>query len=150
MTLIFLSLNFSLLINELVTTERRLDRKTLRRLVKDNGIVEKCGLSTGYVDQCIDKVLWMWRSYEDKHDEWQYRYDRLIEELASCGDDEREKLEKRLKRLEKSEPSTLSFRHKVSCRLDYRTGRIEKSENSSFLLWMHTGTIVKGNTMDVP
>jgi putative transposase len=137
------------LINELVSTETRLDRKTLRKLVKDSDIVQKCDLSAGYVDQCIDKVLWTWRSYDDKHDEWQYRYDRAVEDLANCGDDEREKLEKKVKRLQENEPSTPKFDHKVSCRLDYRTGTIQRGENS-FSMWMHISTLDKGVTMDVP
>ena len=58
------------LINELVTIETKLDRPTLRKLVKNNDIAEKCGLSAGYIDQCIDKVIWAWRSYKDKYDEW--------------------------------------------------------------------------------
>ncbi|WP_254591426.1 hypothetical protein [Methanocella conradii] len=118
-------------------------------MVKDSDIVQKCGLSAGYVDQCVDKVLWAWRSYEDKHDERQYRYDRAVEDHANCGDDEREKLEKTVKRLLRSEPSPPVFDHKVSCQLDCRTGRIEKGENS-FQLWMHISTLEKGVTMDVP
>ncbi|WP_254591313.1 transposase [Methanocella conradii] len=137
------------LINSLVTVETRLDRPTLRKLVKDNRIAEKCKLSAGYIDQCIDKVLWTWRSYEDKHDEWQYRYDRAVEDHANAGDEEREKLKKKVKRLQENEPSTPRFDHKVSCRLDHRTGRIEKGENS-FQLWMHISTLVKGATMDIP
>ncbi|AFC99292.1 Transposase [Methanocella conradii HZ254] len=137
------------LINGLVSPETSLDRKTLRRLVKDNNIARKTGLSSGYVDQCIDRVLWAWRSYEDRHGEWRYRYDRALEELQNAGDDGREKLEKRVKRLQENEPSTPVFLHKVSCRLDFRTGRIERGENS-FLLWMHVSTLEKGETMDVP
>ncbi|MDI6896141.1 transposase [Methanocella conradii] len=137
------------LINGLVTTETRLDRPTLQGLVKDNNIARKTGLSSGYVDQCIDKVLWAWRSYEDRHGEWQYRYNRLVEELQNAEDEEREKIEKRVERLEKNEPSPPTFDHKVSCRLDCRTGRIEKS-GSSFCMWMHISTLEKGVTMDVP
>ncbi|WP_254591335.1 hypothetical protein [Methanocella conradii] len=84
-----------------------------------------------------------------KHDEWQYRYDRLVEELRNAEDEEREKIEKRVKRLRENEPSPPVFLHKVSCRLDYRTGSIQRGENS-FLLWMHTSTLEKCATMDVP
>lgn len=143
------------LINDLVTVDTKLDRPTLRKLVKDSDVVEKCGLSAVYIDQCIDKVLWTWRSYEDKYKEWKYRYDRAVEELAriakqnNCGDDEREKREKKVERLEKNEPSMPMFRHKVSCRLDYRTGKIEQGENT-FCMWMHISTLEKGATIDVP
>jgi hypothetical protein len=137
------------LINELVTSETRLDRKTLRKIVKENKVKERTGLSAGYIDQCIDKVLWAWRSYEDKHDEWQYRYDRVVEDLANCGDDERERVEKKVKRLEENEPSPPLFDHKVSCRLDPRTGVIQYGENS-FLLWMRVSTLEKRVTMDLP
>ncbi|AFD00447.1 hypothetical protein Mtc_1701 [Methanocella conradii HZ254] len=137
------------LINDLITMDTRLDRKTVRKQVKENGIAAKTGLSAGFVDRCVDKVLWAWRSYKDRCDEWEYRYNRALEELQNAGDDEREKLENKVKKLEKSKPSPPVFDHKVSCRLDYRTGRIEEGENS-FLLWMHVSTLKKGETMDVP
>jgi hypothetical protein len=137
------------LINALVTVDTKLDRPTLRKLVKDSDVVKKVKLSAEYVDQCIDKVLWTWRSYEDKYSEWKYRYDRAVEELDNFGDDERKKLEKKVWRLEKNEPSTPRFSHKVSCRLDRRTGAIQSGENS-FQLWMHISTLEKGVTMDVP
>lgn len=38
---------------------------------------------------------------------------------------------------------------KTPCRIDYRTGRIERGENS-FSLWMHISTLQKNKPMDVP
>ncbi len=129
--------------------DTRLDRKTLRRLVKYNNIAAKTGLSAGFVDQCIDKVLWAWRSHKDRYKEWRYRYDRALEELRNAGDDEREKMENRVKKLEKSRPSPPVFDHRVSCRFDCHIGAIQHGENS-LLLWMHISALEKGVTMDVP
>jgi putative transposase len=137
------------MINSLVTKDIKLDVKTLQRLVDENGIAGKAKLSTGYVQQCRDKVLWSWRSYKALYDDWKYRYDDAIEELKNCGDGEWEKLEKRVKRLEKKEPYPPGFRHKTSCRLDHRTGKIQRGENS-FVLWLHVSTLEKNKTMDVP
>lgn len=114
------------LINSLVTKDTKLGVKALQRLVDDNGIAGKAKLSTGYVQQCRDKVLWSWRSYKVLHDDWKYSFDDATEELGSCGDDEREKLERKVERLEKREPSPPSFLHKTSCRLDHRTGKTKK------------------------
>lgn len=138
------------LINNLVTTDTKLDRKTLRRLVKDSDVVAKAKLSSGYVDQCIDKVLWTWRSYKALHRDWEYGYQRAIDRLESARDDkEKTKAETRLRKLEEREPGTPRFEEKTSCRLDYRTGTIQRGENS-FALWMHVSTLVKGDTMDIP
>lgn len=129
------------LINDLVTVDTKLGRPTLRKLVRDSVVVEKAKLSAGYIDQCIDKVLWSWRSYADKYGEWKYGYGRAVEDLIKCGGDEREKAEKKVERLEKNEPSTPKFQHKVSCRLDYRTGTIQHGENtfSSVDACLHAG-----------
>ncbi len=137
------------LINSLVLKDTKLDRLTLRKMTRDADVAKKSGLSAGYVDQCVDKVLWSWRSYKDKRNEWKYRYDRAVEALANAGDVERERLEKKVARLERNEPSPPVFRHKVSCRLDYRSGKIQPGGNT-FPLYMHISTLKKGETMDVP
>ncbi len=51
------------LISELITKETKIDRPIIRKLVKDNEIALKTGLSAGFIDQCIDKAIWSWRSY---------------------------------------------------------------------------------------
>ncbi|MDI6897998.1 transposase [Methanocella conradii] len=138
------------LINGLVTANTKLDRPTLRKLVKESDVVEKAKLSSGFVDQCIDKVLWAWKSYRALHKEWEYRYNRALDRLESARDDEEKmRAETGLRKLEKKEPRTPRFEEKTSCRLDCRTGTIQRGENT-FRLWMHVSTLVKGETMDVP
>jgi putative transposase len=53
-----------MLISELITESTEIDRKTIRKLVKESDIVQKTGLSSGFIDQCIDKVIWTWKSYK--------------------------------------------------------------------------------------
>lgn len=139
------------LINSLITRDTKLNRPMLRKLVKDSDVVGKSRLSAGFVDQCIDKVLWSWKSYKALHEDWEYMYNNVSDRLGSSrSDDEREKAEAQLRKLEKREPSLPRFENKISCRLDYRTGRIEPGEGKLSALWMHVSTLVKGVTMDVP
>jgi len=50
----------------------------------------------------------------------------------------------------KREPSEPAFETKTPCRIDSRTGRIEKSVKSSeFPLWLHISTLRKRETIDV-
>ena len=46
------------LISELITEDTEIDRKTIRKLVKNSDIVAKTGLASGFVQQCIDKYIW--------------------------------------------------------------------------------------------
>ncbi len=55
------------LISGLITEETKIDRKSLRKLVKNSEIVTKTGLSAGFIDQCIDKVIWSLKSYKKLH-----------------------------------------------------------------------------------
>ena len=139
------------LISELITEETKIDRKTIRRLVKDSDIVTKTGLSAGFIDQCIDKAIWTWTSYRKLHRRWENQV-ILSEERIVSARDEKEK-EKRVKSYGKvlaREPSRPSFEDKISCRIDCRTGKIEQSESKLTSLWMHISTLKKNNTIDVP
>ncbi len=54
------------------TTKEKLDntklnRKALRELIRNSDVVTKAGLSAGFIDQCIDKVLWSWKAYKRMH-----------------------------------------------------------------------------------
>jgi len=139
------------LINCLVHEDTKLDRPTIRKLVEDSDVVEKAKLSAGYVDQCIDKVIWSWKSYRALHNDWEYAYNRAHDRLESARDDrERKKAEERIRKLEKREPSPPSFMDKTSCRIDYRTGKIQPGKGKLSPLWMHISTLAKGATMDVP
>jgi putative transposase len=138
------------LTSSFISNETELDRKAVRKIVKDNEIANMTGLSAGFVDQIVDKVIWSWRSYKKLHKDWERRVDEAQERVDLAEDDrKREKAEKSLAKLIKGEPSIPQFQEKTPCRIDYRTGRIEWSRNS-FILWMHISTIEKNQPMDVP
>lgn len=130
------------LISALITEDMELNRKTLRELVSNSDVVEKTGLSAGFIDQCIDKVLWSWKSYKRVHKKWE-------KQVASAAKRDNQKW---LAKLLKREPSKLSFENrKVPCRIDYRTGRIQWSRESKLTqLWLHISTLKKNKTMDIP
>jgi putative transposase len=140
------------LISDLITEDTKLNRKTIRGLVKNSDVVKITGLSAGFVDQCIDKVIWSWKSYQRLHNQWQYRVGKVEERVASAKDDNvKEKSEKSLNKLLKREPSIPIFHNKTSCRLDIRTGKVEYNKTSkSVILWIHISTLKKGKTIDIP
>lgn len=144
------------LMSALITEETNLDRKTIRKLVKESDIVIKTGLSAGFIDQCIDKVIWVWKSYGKQHRRWERQVlnaEALVgEALVAHARDEKEKVkrEKSLEKLLKREPSRPKFRNKTPCRIDYRTGKIEQSDSKLTPLWMHVSTLKKNKPMDVP
>ncbi len=59
------------LIAALITENTELNRKALRELVRNSDVVERTGLSAGFIDQCIDKVLWSWKAYKRQHKKWE-------------------------------------------------------------------------------
>ncbi len=139
------------LISELITEETKIDRKTIRKLVRDSDIVTKTGLSAGFIDQCIDKVIWSWSSHKKQHKRWERQMESSEERVASARDEkEKAKREKSFEKLLKREPSRPDFRNKTSCRIDYRTGKIERSDGKLTPLWMHVSTLKKNKTIDVP
>ena len=138
------------LISSLISEDTDLDRRTVRKLAKDNDIASRTGLSSGFVDQCVDKAIWSWRSYRKLHADWERRVDGADQRVDLAEDDRaREKAEKSLAKLIDREPSAPDFQKKTPCRIDYRTGRIEYG-NNSFVLWMHVSTLEKNRPMDVP
>ena len=130
------------LISELITEGVKLDRKTLREFVKNSDVVAKTKLSAGFIDQCVDKVLWSWKAYTRLHRKWE-------KQVVSA---ERRDNEKWLAKLQKREPSKPYFENrKVPCRIDYRTGRIEWGRSSILTaLWLRISTLKKNNRMDIP
>jgi putative transposase len=139
------------LISGLITEETTIDRPTIRKLVKDNEITAKTGLSAGFIDQCIDKVIWAWNSYRRLHREWKKKVKSAEERVQSARDEkEKEKGEKSLQKLLKREPLKPSFQEKISCRFDYRTGRVEWVKGKFTPLWIHISTLEKGRTIDIP
>jgi len=139
------------LISDLVDDDTKLDRTTLNKLVRESDIVEKTGLSAGFIQQCIDKVIWVWKSYRKLHRQWENQVIKVQERIESARDDkEKSKREQSLENLLKREPSSPSFENKTSCRIDNRTGKIEKSDSKLTPLWMHVSTLEKKKTIDVP
>ncbi len=139
------------LISELITEDTRIDRKTIRDLVRNSDIADKTVLSTGFIDQCIDKVMWARSSYKELHKDWEKTLKRVQNRVDSARDDkEKEKAEKYLNKVLKREPSKPSFEKKTSCRFDKRTGKIEWSDSKLTPLWMHISTLEKRKTIDVP
>jgi putative transposase len=139
------------LISGLITEKTTIDRPTIRKLVKDNEIALKTGLSAGFIDQCIDKVIWTWNSYKRLHREWEKKLKRAQERVQLARDEkEKEKREKSLQKLLRKEPSKPSFLEKISCRFDYRTGKVERGKGKFTPLWIHISTLEKGRTIDIP
>jgi putative transposase len=143
-------------ISELITDETKIDRPTIRKLVKENNnnnIALKTGLSAGFIDQCIDKVIWAWNSNKRLHSEWEKKIKRAQERVQSARDKkEKEKREKSLQKLLKREPSRSLFQKKTPCRIDYRTGKVEwgRGKCKFFPLWIHISTLEKRKTIDIP
>jgi putative transposase len=139
------------LISELVDENTKLNRTILNELIRNSDIVEKTGLSAGFVQQCIDKVIWTWKSHKDRHEEWVKKVERVKEKIETAWDDkEKEKAEISLQKLLKREPSRPSFEDKTPCRVDYRTGEVESGKGKFSPIWIHVSTLEKGNTIDIP
>jgi len=84
------------------------------------------------------------------HNDWERKVDGTVERIENARDDkEKAKAQKRHDKLLKREQSESSFETKTPCRIDSRTGRIEKGRNS-IPLWLHISTLCKRETIDVP
>ncbi len=140
-----------ILISELITEETEINRPTIRKLVKDNEIATKTGLSAGFIDQCIDKVIWTWKSYNKHHKKWENRVTRSIERITSARDEkEKEKREKSFEKLLKREPSQPTFNEKTPCRYDYRTGNVQWGKGKFSPIWIRISTLEKNKRIDIP
>lgn len=128
-------------ISSLIDKDTELTRKNIRKLVKENDIAGKTKLSAGFVDQCVDKAIWSWKSYKRLHDDWLRRLENVL----------RRENEVYLWKYLQKEPTSPDFNHKTSCRIDERTGKIEWNKKSKLSpLWIHMSTLKKGNTVDIP
>ncbi len=138
-------------ISDLIDNNTKLDRTTIRALVKDNNIEQTTGLSYGFRDQCIDKVLWAWGSYNELHYDWDKKVKRAQERITTARNNkEKEKAEKSLQKLLKKEPSKPHFQNKTSFMFDYRTGKVQWGKGKFSPLWIHISTLEKRNTIDIP
>jgi len=99
-------------------------RKELQNLRHQHFVQEMTGLSAGFVQQCGNQALWMWKSYRELHDGWE----RAVEKARARGDEQG--LCKLLKR-ESSKPfHGKSFSRKIPTRFDYRTGEVQRSKRA--------------------
>ena len=137
--------------NDIHNLDDILKLKVIEEIVKNTDIIDKTGLSSGFIQQCINKVIWMWGSYKELHKEWEGKLERAKERLAGARDDkERKKDEKWLEKLIKREPGKPTLENKTSCRFDYRTGNIKQSKVKLTQLWISISTLEKGKTIDIP
>ncbi len=129
----------------------------IEEIVNNSNIIEKTGLSSGFIQQCINKVIWMFKSHRKLHKEWEGKIERAEERLYLARDDkEIEKSEKWLEKLRKREPSKPFGKYsnndsKIPCRLDYRTGNVVRwDEGKLSKLWIKISTLEKGKTICIP
>ena len=128
-------------ISSFIDEDTELSRNSIHKFVKENNIAKKTKLSACFVQQCIDKVIWSWKSYKRLHDDWLKRLEYVVRR------DDEVYLWKFLQR----EPTPPDFNHKTPCRIDIRTGRIEWNKKSKLSpLWVHMSTLKKGNTINIP
>lgn len=139
------------LISNLIDENTKLDRTNIRVLVRNSDIEGITGLSYGFRDQCIDKVLWAWKSYKELHNDWEKKVKKAEARIESARDEkEKEKRDKSLQKLLKKEPSKPHFENKISCRIDYRTGKVQSGKGKFAPLWIHISTLEKGKTINIP
>jgi putative transposase len=126
--------------------------KTIEGLVKDSDMEEKTGLNSNFIQQCINKVIFSYKSHRKLHKEWEGKVERTEKRLESARDDkEREKSYKWLEKLRKREPSKPDFRKKTSCRFTHNIGTVEQAKDKGkFSLWIHISTLEKYKMIDIP
>jgi len=97
-------------------------------------------LQIGFVQQCRDQALWMWRSYRVLHNDWQRRF-------KSARGKQRERLLKR----EPHKPFHNGLTYKVPIRIDVRTGVIEASNQIKLAPFVaRMSTLKKGTRVIIP
>lgn len=78
----------------------------IEEIVKNSNIIEKTGLNSNFIQQCINKVIFSFKSHRKLHKEWEGKVERAEKRLyLAWGDKEIEKAEKWLDKLRKGEPS---------------------------------------------
>jgi len=115
-------------------------RKDMRK--HSRHVREKTGLSSGFIQQAEDKALWMWRSYDALHREWERTLGRAKPGTKWHG---------KLLRREPSPPcqSRRSKLKKTPTLFDVRTGEVQEAKLSLTGWVIHISTLRKGETIDV-
>ncbi len=91
-------------------------------------------LPSGYVQQCRDQALWMWRSYYAQKSEWRQRF--------KCS---RGKWREKLLKREPNRPFCQGLKKKIPARIDIRTGKIEASKKAKLSSYVLRLTTLKKN-----
>lgn len=81
-------------------------------------IEKRTKLSSAYIQQCRDQAMWLWRSYQVQHRNWEQR---LLRSKAKWKD--------ALLKREPHKPFQGGLRRKVPVRVDYRTGLVQPAEH---------------------
>jgi len=115
-------------------------------------IQQVTGLPSAYAQACRDKALWMYKSYKKLHKDWEREIKKLEKAIENCKNKHKsKKLEHKLYRLRKREPSLPTISHKIPVMFDYRVGSIEFSHSAKeFKLWCRISTLEKGKKIDIP
>gem|GEM_PF-623400 len=120
------------------------------------------GLSSGFLQACRDKALWMFKSYRELHHDWQQDIYRLEKSIATCKErlarkntakdvKRLRKFQHKLYRWNKREPSPPTIRGKVPIMFDYRVGDIAPPRTAKeFALWARISTLKKGEKLHLP
>jgi putative transposase len=137
-------------ISECVSEDTRLDRTNIRKATRSSGVAKITGLSSGFIQQCEDKVLWSWKSYQALYSDWEKKLTYHQERLLSIDDNKKGRKEQYVQKLIKKEPSPPTFHDKTPCRIDTRTGKIQKSSVKLTSYWMHISSLIKCVTIDIP
>ncbi len=110
-------------------------RRELQRLEYQHFVRKRTRLSAGFVQQCGNQALWMWKSYREIHSRW----GKAVEKTRVRGN------EQWLRKLLEREPSKpfhgKDSKRKIPTRFDYRTGDVQRSEQaklSSLLIRIST------------
>lgn len=135
---------------EVIRRERAASRSKIEWHRKE--IQAQTGLNAAFAQATRDRALWMWRSYRALHREWAWRVHKLERYLAQTNDPRfRRKLEHKLYRLRRSEPSEPTITRKVSVMFDQRIGRIERSQKAKhFGLWARISTLKLREILELP
>lgn len=99
------------------------------------------GLGSAYVQQCRDKALECWLSYNRLHDAWKERV-----EYYSGNEDYVRRLLKR----EPGMPFSKKSNHKVSCRFDLRTCSRIINDGNHIKYWASISSLTKSKLLLIP
>lgn len=106
------------IIDEDITTRARANRY-------NREIQELTGLSSGFVQCCRDKALWMYKSYKSNYREWEKKVAKLEEKINGFKSEKNgKKLKRKLYRLRKREPSPPKVTNKIPILFDQRVGSV--------------------------